>query len=82
MYRVIARAIAVLPVCAAAILSATISAVADDRDTCGDWLKGDETAAVCVRLIKRNPKDVDAYFKRGMYYAIGGDARRSSSIRI
>jgi tetratricopeptide (TPR) repeat protein len=69
MYRVIVRASAILSVCAAV----TVSAAADDRDTCGDWLQGEETVAACSRLIKRNPKDADAYFKRGMYYAVGED---------
>jgi tetratricopeptide (TPR) repeat protein len=69
MYRVILRTTAILSVCAAA----AVSAAADDRDTCGDWLKGEETVVACTRLIKRNPKDADAYFKRGMYYAVGGN---------
>jgi tetratricopeptide (TPR) repeat protein len=78
MYRVIARASAILSVCAAATFSATVSAAADDRDTCGDWLRGEESVAACSRLIKRNAKDADAYFKRGMYYAVGESGEAGS----
>lgn len=59
--------------------AAAVSAAADDRDVCGDWLKGEETVAACSRLIKRNPKDADAYFRRGMYYAVGGDSGRADA---
>jgi tetratricopeptide (TPR) repeat protein len=52
---------------------AAVPAAADDRDTCGDWMNGAEAVAACDRLIKRNPRDADAYFKRGTYYAVGED---------
>jgi tetratricopeptide (TPR) repeat protein len=58
-----------------AVAVATFSAAADDRDTCGDWLMGDEVVAACSRLIQRNPRDADAWFKRGMYYAVGDSGR-------
>jgi tetratricopeptide (TPR) repeat protein len=66
MYRVI--------LCAAALSAAmAVPAAADDRDTCGDWMNGAESVAACDRLIRRNPRDADAYFKRGMYHAVGDD---------
>jgi tetratricopeptide (TPR) repeat protein len=78
MHRVIFSAVlrasaflSVLTAVLSVLAAATVSAAADDRDTCGDWLQGEETVAACTRLIQRNPKDADAYFKRGLYYAVG-----------
>jgi tetratricopeptide (TPR) repeat protein len=75
MYLVILRAAllvsVIVSIIAATFAAATVPASADDRDTCGDWLQGEDSVAACTRLIQRNPKDADAYFKRGMYYSVG-----------
>jgi tetratricopeptide (TPR) repeat protein len=46
----------------------TLSAAADDRETCGSSRGGDDAIAACSRLIKRNPKDAYAYLHRGNAY--------------
>jgi tetratricopeptide (TPR) repeat protein len=45
---------------------ATISAAADDRETCSEL--GDEAIAACGRLISRNPGDAASYANRGSAY--------------
>jgi tetratricopeptide (TPR) repeat protein len=71
MYRIIPMYRIIL--CAAAALltfgTATRSAAAtDDREACGRWSLTEEAVAACSRLIERNPKDADAYHKRGKAY--------------
>jgi hypothetical protein len=57
---------------------ATISAAADDRETCtgGDGHPIVDIIAACSRVIQRNPEDADAYFSRGSYRSSAFKLRR------
>jgi tetratricopeptide (TPR) repeat protein len=63
--------------CAAAALltlgMATLSAAADDRETCAEGFRRDESIAACSRLLKRNPKDVGIYKLRADHYWLKKD---------
>jgi tetratricopeptide (TPR) repeat protein len=60
---------------AAALLTfciATVSAVADDRETCRDW-RNAEAVAACSRLISLSSRDAISYVSRGSAYYNKGD---------
>jgi tetratricopeptide (TPR) repeat protein len=64
---------------AAALLTfaiATVSAAADDRDTCKQWRSSDAVAA-CTRLIKKNPNEVEYYEDRGNAHQGAGNYDRA-----
>jgi tetratricopeptide (TPR) repeat protein len=50
---------------------ATISAAADDRETCAKATLGEEAIAACNRLISQNPADAAAYNNRGNAHLSG-----------
>jgi tetratricopeptide (TPR) repeat protein len=50
----------------------TATLAADDTSTCAK-LSGDDAIAACSRLIKINPKHIQAYFNRGRTYIYKGD---------
>jgi tetratricopeptide (TPR) repeat protein len=71
MYRMILRAPAAL-----LFLAAVAAAAADDIATCLHSIDADGIAA-CSRLLRRDPKTVDAYLARGKIYAIQRDYGRA-----